>query len=59
MWGFLLNGTSIYNSKINPQTTCFMTIPDYQTCMLPLLKFVSDQKEHSLRETVEKLATQF
>lgn len=36
-----------------------MTIPDYQTCMLPLLKFVSDQKEHSLRETVEKLATQF
>jgi len=27
--------------------------------MLPLLKFVSDQKEHSLRETVEKLATQF
>jgi len=36
-----------------------MAIPDFQTCMLPLLKFISDQKEHSLRETVEKLATQF
>ena len=36
-----------------------MPIPDYQSIMLPLLKFISDQKEHSLRETIEKLAIQF
>jgi len=26
-----------------------MAIPDYQTIMLPLLKFASDGQEHSLR----------
>ena len=36
-----------------------MPIPDYQTCMLPFLEFLSDQKEHSLRETVDHLAKQF
>ncbi len=36
-----------------------MTIPDYQTCMLPLLKFASDNNEHSLREAVDKLAQYF
>ncbi|OPL14584.1 MAG: restriction endonuclease [delta proteobacterium ML8_D] len=36
-----------------------MAIPDYQTCMLPLLKLTSDQKEHSLREAVDKLAEHF
>jgi restriction system protein len=36
-----------------------MTIPDYQTCMLPLLKFASDKKEHSLREAVDQLASTF
>ncbi|MBV5261176.1 restriction endonuclease [Synechococcus moorigangaii CMS01] len=36
-----------------------MTIPDYQAIMLPLLKFVGDQKEHSLRETIEVLAEHF
>jgi restriction system protein len=36
-----------------------MTIPDYQTCMLPLLKFASDQKEHSLREAVDQLGSKF
>ena len=36
-----------------------MPIPDYQTCMLPLLKFLSDKQEHSLRETVDQLAKQF
>jgi restriction endonuclease Mrr len=29
-----------------------MTIPDYQSTMLPLLKFAKDQKEHSIREAV-------
>jgi restriction system protein len=36
-----------------------MAVPDYQSIMLPLLKFASDKKEHSLRETVEELAKEF
>lgn len=36
-----------------------MAIPDYQSIMLPLLKYASDGKEHSLRETIEALADQF
>ena len=36
-----------------------MAIPDYQTLMLPLLKFTSDKKEHSLREAVERLSSEF
>lgn len=36
-----------------------MAIPDYQSLMLPLLKFVSDEKEHSLREATEALAQEF
>jgi restriction system protein len=36
-----------------------MAIPDYQSLMLPLLKFSQDQKEHSLRESIEKLASDF
>lgn len=33
-----------------------MPIPDYQSCMLPLLQFFADGKEHSFRDTVEWLA---
>lgn len=36
-----------------------MPIPDFQSIMLPLLKFASDGQEHSLRETIEILADQF
>ncbi len=36
-----------------------MPIPDYQSIMLPLLKFISDGKEHSLRESIESLADEF
>jgi restriction system protein len=36
-----------------------MTIPDYQSIMLPLLQFAGDKKEHSLRETIEALADVF
>lgn len=36
-----------------------MPIPDYQGIMLPLLKYVGDQKEHSLRESIEALADKF
>src|SRR3989344_3965860 len=33
-----------------------MAIPDYQTIMLPLLKFLADEKEHSTRETIEYIS---
>ncbi len=33
-----------------------MAIPDYQTIMLPLLKFAGDGKEHSLRYSIDLLA---
>ena len=36
-----------------------MAIPDYQTIMLPLLKFAGDNQEHSLREAVDYLADEF
>jgi len=36
-----------------------MTMPDFQSLMLPTLKLSGDQKEHSLRETIEFLAEQF
>lgn len=36
-----------------------MAIPDFQTIMLPLLEFLSDRKEHSLREAIEYLADEF
>jgi restriction system protein len=36
-----------------------MAVPDFQTIMLPLLQFAGDQREHSLRETIEALADQF
>lgn len=34
-------------------------IPDYQTCMLPLLKFASDEKIHTLTEAVANIAELF
>lgn len=36
-----------------------MAIPDYQTIMLPLLKFASDEKEHTIHEAVKTLSEQF
>src|SRR4051812_43775959 len=36
-----------------------MSIPDYQKCMLPLLKYIADGKEHSLRDAEESLAKYF
>lgn len=36
-----------------------MSIPDYQSCMLPLLKFYSDGQDHTFREAVEALAMKF
>jgi len=34
-------------------------IPDYQACMLPLLKFASDDKTHTLPEAVTHIAKLF
>ena len=39
--------------------SCGMTIPDYQTCMLPFLRHLGDGNEHSLRDTEEALAEHF
>ena len=36
-----------------------MTIPDYQSIMLPFLKFASDSEEHSLRDAINSLAGKF
>ena len=36
-----------------------MTIPDYQTCMLPFLRHLADGNEHSLRDAEEALAEHF
>ena len=36
-----------------------MPIPGYQTIMLPLLKFMGDQKEHHLSEIIDYLANEF
>jgi len=36
-----------------------MAIPDYQSCMLPLLNFYGDSKDHTFREAVEALAKDF
>jgi len=36
-----------------------MAIPDYQTCMLPFLRFLADGQEHSLRDAEEALAEHF
>jgi len=34
-------------------------IPDFQTLMLPLLKYVSDGQEHKYRDIIEHLAAEF
>lgn len=36
-----------------------MAIPDYQTVMLPLLRFLRDEKEHNIGEVVDELADEF
>lgn len=36
-----------------------MAIPDFQSVMLPLLRFASDKNEHSLQQAIEALAKEF
>jgi restriction system protein len=36
-----------------------MSIPDFQSIMLPLLKYIADQQEHSSREVIDSLSESF
>ncbi|MCC7576749.1 MAG: restriction endonuclease [Methanomethylovorans sp.] len=36
-----------------------MTIPDFQSIMLPLLEYLNDEKEHSHRETIDHICSEF
>lgn len=36
-----------------------MAIPDYQSVMLPLLRFAEDEKEHTLRQATDILSNEF
>ena len=36
-----------------------MVIPDYQSLMLPLLKYAENGKEHRIRDAIEQLAEEF
>lgn len=36
-----------------------MSVPDFQSVMLPLLKFSGDKNEHSMREAIEILSEEF
>ena len=36
-----------------------MAIPDYQTCMLPLLKYYADGQEHTNRDSIDALAKEY
>lgn len=36
-----------------------MVIPDYQSIMLPLLKYAGDKNEHHIRDAIEQLANEF
>lgn len=36
-----------------------MSIPDYQSLMLPILKLAGDKQEHSLRETIDIIADDY
>ncbi len=36
-----------------------MPIPDFQSIMLPLLKYIADQQEHSSRDVIDSLAVKF
>lgn len=36
-----------------------MPIPDFQSVMLPLLKYLGDEKEHQLQETIDAMVGQF
>ena len=53
---------AVYDCRIKPVKTdkaSTARVPDYQSVMLPFLKFVADGKEYAFRETIEGLAQTF
>ena len=36
-----------------------MAIPDYQSCMLPLLRMASDCRDHRIRDAIQQMADEF
>ena len=50
---------SLQTSTDTMQNCCVMSIPDYQSLMLPLLKRVADGQEHTFPSLVEALAADF
>ena len=36
-----------------------MSMPDYQECMLPLLKIASDRDGHSIQDAIQEIADLF
>ncbi len=46
-------------NKIRKGCAISMVIPDYQRIMLPLLEYISDQKEHAMRDLSNALAEKF
>jgi len=36
-----------------------MSLPDYQTVMLPLLKYLGDRDEHSVSDSIEAVSDEF
>jgi restriction system protein len=53
-----VSGCSIVDQD-NITRTEQMSVPDFQTMMLPLLKIAGDGQEHTLSEAIETLAQQF
>ena len=50
------SNTNLYLKNID---IFLMPIPDFQTIMLPLLRYLGDEKEHSFREVVEHISELF
>jgi restriction system protein len=56
----ILSGDFTSNLKIiTDHAEVDMAIPDFQKIMLPLLEFASDGKDHTLREAIDILGSQF
>jgi len=36
-----------------------MSVPDYESCMLPIMKIAEDAREHLLKDSIEAIADQF
>lgn len=51
--------TSSSRRDANPLKCLCMAIPDYETLMLPVLRFAADGKDHTSKELVASLSAQF